>query len=354
MRPSCRHCMRGDPQQIDLSREDIDALIRQTEMIGNLYISGGEPTLNLDSISYLLERAKQEHVPIFRLQIITNGLAGVDGVAEVIGRWSEYLHECNFTYKKREESADNYVDFRISIDDYHNHEDFVRLQVERYKEAFEGIATVNISYTGQVPNYVGNAKKNLREVDCVAAKQTPEKHQRQIAILDKDHKPLCIRYKTYKMYYEQQVIVCCGLYLTAKGNVVPFEIGNDLDYGTADDEDNIICNVHEDVYESIFHFNENKMNCFDYMRFQKSSDDKDLDLKNMVYALTHPREMAKYLDLRKDYKYIGEPSAISDEAATMLDNPILIWSALDTMQDEIEKTDFMREAWKPGIDASAK
>ena len=265
MRPSCPHCAKGDAQDIDLSREDIDALMGQTELIGELHIIGGEPTLRLDSLAYLLDRAKANEVPVFRMTMVSNGLAPVEDVSDVIAQWSDYIKECNSNYKGIDEAASHFVEFQVSLDDYHAHTKQVQDNIAKYRHLLSGKATINIAAGGQLPQYVGNARENLRMSDCILSASNQRKYSRQISICDKDHKPLCLRWRSYKLFYPKQVIVCCALYLTAKGDIIPAEIGAGLDYGAEDDTSNKICNIHEDLYESILQFNEGKIDCFTNM-----------------------------------------------------------------------------------------
>lgn len=46
----CGHCLRGEAQEVDIDRKYIDSLLDQTELIGGMFFTGGEPTLALDTM----------------------------------------------------------------------------------------------------------------------------------------------------------------------------------------------------------------------------------------------------------------------------------------------------------------
>ena len=48
----CAHCMKGDAQNVDMSRQIIDKLLESVCSIGTLLFTGGEPTMNLDGMKY--------------------------------------------------------------------------------------------------------------------------------------------------------------------------------------------------------------------------------------------------------------------------------------------------------------
>ena len=52
----CAHCLRGNAENLDMSRETIDQVLEQVDMIGQVTFTGGEPSLNMDTIRYFLRR----------------------------------------------------------------------------------------------------------------------------------------------------------------------------------------------------------------------------------------------------------------------------------------------------------
>lgn len=61
----CGHCLRGDAQNADILLSAIDGVLDQTEAIGRLIITGGEPTLNLEAIQYIAN--EKEYLGVNRM-----------------------------------------------------------------------------------------------------------------------------------------------------------------------------------------------------------------------------------------------------------------------------------------------
>ena len=343
----CPHCYKGNSENVDLTKDDIDALISQTEMIGNLYLTGGEPTLRLDLMSYLLERVEAEDIPVFKLVVVSNGLTNADAVSDVLQSWAKYIRQSNKDYKGIDSTSDSFVELRISRDKFHSHSDFVEKQIVRYREMLKGIATVNISASGQTPVYKGKAIANLNKKDCrIEAEERQSKMQ--IAILDKDHKPECVRYKTYSLCYPNQVIVCCAVYITANGNLVRNDIGDQYEYTTEDDPANIVCNVHDDLYEQILKFNQNKKTCFKCMIEDKqlAENDRTIRQHNHDYVMRHIADVIYQSDLTAHNTELPYEQSISDELAAEIDDITTIAQALNKMRDELQIKEYYKEHTK--------
>lgn len=68
----CAHCMRGDPQSIDLQEQPLAAFLRQIRTIGLLVLSGGEPSLAAAQIKMVHSYLRKFEVDVFRVDIVTN------------------------------------------------------------------------------------------------------------------------------------------------------------------------------------------------------------------------------------------------------------------------------------------
>lgn len=71
---SCDHCLRGEPLNMNLKKEYIDTLLNQTDEIGLVTFTGGEPTLNVPIMEYFLEQCKQRNISIEGFYVATNGM----------------------------------------------------------------------------------------------------------------------------------------------------------------------------------------------------------------------------------------------------------------------------------------
>lgn len=68
----CAHCLRGQAQDITLSKNIIDKMFDDITDCAHVYISGGEPLLELDTLIYLLEKIATNWNTAL-LEITTNG-----------------------------------------------------------------------------------------------------------------------------------------------------------------------------------------------------------------------------------------------------------------------------------------
>lgn len=71
----CKHCLRGDAENIDFKKEDLIKFIEETNLkyINTLVITGGEPFLNLEGMKDILEILKEKEIEVSNFFIATNG-----------------------------------------------------------------------------------------------------------------------------------------------------------------------------------------------------------------------------------------------------------------------------------------
>ena len=53
---NCAHCLRGDAQCLDMSKEVVDKVLQDIDYISFLFFTGGEPSLNIPIMDYFLSR----------------------------------------------------------------------------------------------------------------------------------------------------------------------------------------------------------------------------------------------------------------------------------------------------------
>ena len=70
----CRHCMRGEAQNITLSTEVIDKIFEQVKDCRTLSLTGGgEALLEIDVIDYLVDKINANNWNTESIQLTTNG-----------------------------------------------------------------------------------------------------------------------------------------------------------------------------------------------------------------------------------------------------------------------------------------
>ena len=90
---ACQHCMRGDPQDVTISREVIDRIVENIEECGYIAFTGGEPLLAMDELDYLVDRIneagiKVKHHKTGEREIKAGGLAQCDPNWSVADYWT--------------------------------------------------------------------------------------------------------------------------------------------------------------------------------------------------------------------------------------------------------------------------
>ena len=69
----CRHCMRGDAQNIDLQLDKIEKILPQISNICDLVLTGGEPSMVPNIMHELLQLFQKYRVNVNNVYIVTNG-----------------------------------------------------------------------------------------------------------------------------------------------------------------------------------------------------------------------------------------------------------------------------------------
>ena len=80
----CRHCFRGKAENKEISIETLDNFLKNTEIIGMLHFTGGEPTLALDQMEYIVDKLNEYRIPLFKLQLVTNGYEKSERFVEIV------------------------------------------------------------------------------------------------------------------------------------------------------------------------------------------------------------------------------------------------------------------------------
>ena len=69
----CDHCLRGEAQNVNIKLSYIEELLKQVNQIFQLTITGGEPSLNVQAIKYIIWQLKFRKVELGSFYIATNG-----------------------------------------------------------------------------------------------------------------------------------------------------------------------------------------------------------------------------------------------------------------------------------------
>jgi len=89
----CNHCLRGEPEKMDVCTYDTRALLEQCEHINSIVFTGGEPSLNSEAIETVLEQCKSLGVSVGSFYIATNGKAITEHFVLTCLRWYAYCDD---------------------------------------------------------------------------------------------------------------------------------------------------------------------------------------------------------------------------------------------------------------------
>jgi organic radical activating enzyme len=70
----CRHCCRGDAENVNIDFKHIDTLLSRIFYINQLTFTGGEPSLNVPAIQYFADECKRLEIGVYFVSIVTNGI----------------------------------------------------------------------------------------------------------------------------------------------------------------------------------------------------------------------------------------------------------------------------------------
>lgn len=268
---NCAHCMRGEAQNIDMSNDIIDNLLVQTNEIEKVLFTGGEPLLALDKIKYFLKEVKGKEIPLYGLQIITNGTCFTNEVIEIIKEYSNYIEKCyEIKYKKTfsKEFKERHTVIGISCDKYHD-VDAIEIY-KKYKEKFTSYAFLILHTSGELTKAIGKGERLEQAVE------THEYCPHRIEIFGNDRTCHCKAVTKYmKEHQPNDNIIMCPIEISATGELK----GIEEDYN---DNKNSIGNLTSQIsiLDDIEKYNYGKLPCvlaekIDISRIIKMYKDSD-------------------------------------------------------------------------------
>lgn len=89
----CLHCCRGEAEDMDLTKEIVDALFDNNEIcsIGDLLFSGGEPTLNGEMLEYIVDKIIGANIPVRHFIFGINGLSYSQALINGLNKLRDYI-----------------------------------------------------------------------------------------------------------------------------------------------------------------------------------------------------------------------------------------------------------------------
>lgn len=87
----CKHCYRGDAQNLTIKKEYIDKLFSQIKGVRHVFITGGEPLLAIDELEYICQKVK-ENGNVLGVSLISNGTILSERVANILNNLALWIH----------------------------------------------------------------------------------------------------------------------------------------------------------------------------------------------------------------------------------------------------------------------
>ncbi len=130
---NCAHCMRYGSGCHSMNKETMEKVFEQLTLVGNLNICGGEPFIDEQKFTELVESIIKSFLPLFSISLITNGTLYNEKFEELLDVLDDYI--ANFTNGK------NRCKVLLSMDQFHKRElEMIRLKNPTlYRQYYENI-----------------------------------------------------------------------------------------------------------------------------------------------------------------------------------------------------------------------
>lgn len=292
----CRHCFRGDAQDIDIDFATIDALVEQAAKFYGLSFTGGEPTLNVPAMQHTLDALRNQGIPLHSVEIATNGVVLSRELVETVKDFSRYITAWN--------DVPSAVSVGVSKDRYHKGAD-PDAALDFYRRELAGIADVKFMRRGEVPVMIGRGKMLEGARPPYIIGSLPHK----IETLQVGKYSDCKQKHLWPPPQGDEKFVCCRLSLSARGDLTLYS-NQEGEYATEDARrDLVICNLSpttvsgdRDIDHSIAEYNKRFPSCRDVER-------QELAIQEARYQ-KHPRLAIQ--EIRWAYQLLQiDPSARS-------------------------------------------
>lgn len=132
----CKMCMRGNPEEVDMSEEIVNQVLLNNYIkdIQTIMFTGGEPILNEKLICYVVDLVMKNNILVNRFYTVTNAKKFPKDILEAFSDYQKYCMykniKCNIA-----------IDF--SVDVFHeSHPEIIREYKEKYptfQYAFKGL-----------------------------------------------------------------------------------------------------------------------------------------------------------------------------------------------------------------------
>ena len=106
----CAHCLRGDAENVDIQERYIDAFLDSFEKgacISYIVFSGGEISLNIPAIRYILKAVKERNISVGSFYMVTNGKAVAAAAGVSVAAVSRVMNGSGYVAPDKREAIRN-------------------------------------------------------------------------------------------------------------------------------------------------------------------------------------------------------------------------------------------------------
>lgn len=283
----CRHCMKGDAENLDMSVDIMEKVLDQTDTIEKLVFTGGEPFLNFNGIIQFMTKLVERNIDLHYLEIETNGVIYSPYIVLFIKRTCDYIAMC----MKGKNLKSEYVRFVVNEDIYHKEQFDASRSYVLYKDAFKDNPHIvcSSSHRSNV------AFKYGRALDLEDAFEIEKKPCLKCEIMTKDKRPAYpVGHRT--LDNDNQVYLLSSLYLTAKGNLLD-SLSMRKEFVASDiSNSSMVCTYNhlDNIIENVIAYNEGKMHFLPWLignYARKQSNDYIADMREKNKSEYSQRKM---------------------------------------------------------------
>ncbi len=97
----CEHCLRGDSQNITMSKDVIDRIFEDAADCKQILLTGGEPLLALDEIEYFVDRILKSDWTTSNLAMTVNGTIRDKRLIDIANKFCKSKVICSLYKRQR-------------------------------------------------------------------------------------------------------------------------------------------------------------------------------------------------------------------------------------------------------------
>lgn len=252
---NCIHCCKGDSKNETITKEVIDRTLdsMKDNNIGTLHIFGGEPTLELDMIEYIIDGVIKRNMYILECLMTTNGRIKDIRIFEMFDKLGNFLNN-NMQANKERQKIESYAkskgsncdNFGIPCTIYISDEDHVNIQkaIDTY-DFLKKYENQNVCFLWQADDRKEEKGKENLYVYMGKAEDNYD--------ILKDKLNYRIKVNKYSLRKSGSRVVEAPIYVCTNGNIVSSCM---LDYDKEDMKENIVCNIlTDDLFDSMNEWN---------------------------------------------------------------------------------------------------